>query len=623
LIPYDVIFSTTTKTKNTTSFHPSHHNNGKREVGTQIMPSNETSPSSSSLLLSTEELLRLDRQHVWHPYAIAGPASAVRDSVVPIESARGVYLTVRPGSSYDQDTTAAFANTIPSTTRTTTRTTTTSSSSTSSPPPQEIIDGMSNWWATIHGYQHPTLNAAIVDQLSSMSHIMLGGLTHAPAIQLCTKLCQLTQLDVCFLCDSGSVAVEVAMKMAIQYWQGHDRAHTAVTTTNTNTNTNTNTTNGTTTKTKFLTVRNGYHGDTFAAMSVCDPIQGMHTSLVAGGILQQQYFVSAPTPVYPQSKVTLSSSSAAAWDHTPVEEWEERHMNELQQALEKDHTNIAAMILEPIVQGAGGMRMYHPRYLQRARELCTHYHVLFILDEIATGFGRTNQLFAHEHCDVPLRPDIMCVGKALTGGYMSLAATLTTSHVAEMIHAVVTSSDRVDNNPHTIAAQPVLMHGPTFMGNPLACSVALASIALLEQSPSPLPPINASSSYRNNGTNPQLQQQQPKQHGYPLQLPQHSSTCTDWRRSVPMIEQQLRNELAECTTSEHVQDVRVLGAIGVVEMKHPIRNMIQLQHAIVREYGVWLRPFGKLIYTMPPYIITSEQLRKITTAIVQLTRRRF
>jgi adenosylmethionine---8-amino-7-oxononanoate aminotransferase len=446
---------------------------------------------------------------------------------------------------------------------------------------------------------------------------MFGGLTHAPAVQLCTKLCQLTQLDVCFLCDSGSVAVEVAMKMALQYWQGHDRCTHGATNTNT-----TNGTNGTTTKTKFLTVRNGYHGDTFAAMSVCDPVQGMHTSLVAGGILQQQYFVSAPTPVYPQSKVSSPSVSSpsvssSAWDHTPVEEWEERHMNELQQALERDHTNIAAMILEPIVQGAGGMRMYHPRYLQRARELCTHYHVLFILDEIATGFGRTNQLFAHEHCEDPLRPDMICVGKALTGGYMSLAATLTTSHVAEMIHAV-TSSDRV-NHPHTIAAKPVLMHGPTFMGNPLACSVALASIALLEQSPSSLPPINASSSYRNNSTNPQPQQQ----HGYPLQLPQHSSTCTDWRRSVPMIEQQLRNELAECTTSEHVHDVRVLGAIGVVEMKHPIHNMIQLQHAIVREYGVWLRPFGKLIYTMPPYIITSEQLRKITTAIVQLTRRRF
>ena len=500
---------------------------------------------------STEELLRLDRQHVWHPYAVAGPGIA--DSVVPIESAEGVVLRVRKGSSYDSSDHALGQS-------------------------QDIIDGMSNWWASVHGHNHPTMNEAIINQVSKMSHVMFGGITHEPGIQLCTKLCHLTKLDVCFLCDSGSVSVEVAMKMALQYWNGRYRSNPSKTNR----------------KTKFLTVRNGYHGDTFAAMSVCDPINGMHSQF-SGGILQQHYFVPAPTPIYPGS--SLSATSEDEFD-------EMTHMLELKNALEQHHETIAAMIIEPIVQGAGGMRMYHPRYLQRARELCSEFDVLFIVDEIATGFGRTKQWFAHEHCDnTYTRPDIVCLGKALTGGYMSLAATLTTSHVAEMIHATSLSDPAANSS-----TKPVLMHGPTFMGNPLASSVALASIRLLEQSQ-----IGHSSTARHRAA-------QPPQ---PFQPPHHSRVCTDWRRSVPNIEQQLRSELQECTTSDFVRDVRVLGAIGVVEMKDPIKNMKEIQHVLVKDYGVWLRPFGKLIYTMPPFIITPDQLRKITTAIVQLTRRKF
>ena len=571
--------------------------------------SSSRSSSSDYHQVSTTELLRLDRQHVWHPYAAAGPTAAAAatttmDHVVPIESAHGVYLKVRSGSSYD--------------------TTTTTTTTTTTPECQELVDGMSNWWATIHGYNHPTLNDAIVRQVSQMSHVMFGGLTHEPAIQLCTKLCQLTKLDVCFLSDSGSVAVEVAMKMAIQYWNG--RYHASSTTTTT--------TKSRPTKSKFITVRNGYHGDTFAAMSVCDPVNGMHQTQFRNGILQQHYFVSAPTPNYPNSHLSSRSrtdddNSDDSSSHREQEDFDESHVAELTYTLEQNHLQIAAMILEPIVQGAGGMRMYHPMYLRRVRELCTQYDVLLIYDEIATGFGRTNRFFGHDHCNDwnttvnhnnsnqnhdndtdnyntnMYKPDIICLGKALTGGYMSLAATITTNHVAEVIHTVASSSDNNNNdNPATTTFQPVLMHGPTFMGNPLACSVALASISLLENSP-PL----SSEELQRPPTN--------------LAPPQHTATCTDWRRSVPMIEQQLRQELMECTESEHVQSVRVLGAIGVVEMKHSIQNMKLLQHTIVKDYGVWLRPFGKLIYTMPPYIISTEQLRKITTAIVQLTRRRF
>ena len=576
----------------------------------------DTPPPSPPQPLSTLELLQFDRQHVWHPYAVAGPtatkstsasaASVIMDAVVPIESANGVYLKVKSGSSYDDKNKDNNGN-------------------------QEIVDGMSNWWATIHGYNHMTLNHAIIQQVSQMSHIMLGGLTHEPVIRLCTKLCQLTQMDLCFVSDSGSVAVEVAMKMAIQYWNGRYQM---------NSNSYQKQKH---TKSKFITVRNGYHGDTFMAMSVCDPNTGMHhqtfgTDKNNNSILPQHYFVAAPTPHYPNSHLSINNSNNNNDNNNNEpeleEEFDESHMQELMTTLELYHENIAAMIVEPIVQGAGGMRMYHPQYLCRVRELCTHYDVLLIYDEIATGFGRTNQFFGHHHCyhtnntahnnnnnnnnnnnddENKYKPDIICLGKALTGGYMSLAATLTTNHVAEVIHTTsqVTSSDNTNTTNTTTTTnnatyQPVLMHGPTFMGNPLACSVALASISLLENSP-PLPKVSTTSSTSNNMN----------------ELPQHTNTCTDWRRSVPMIEQQLRNELLECTASDHVQNVRVLGAIGVVEMKYPIQNMKLLQHIIVKEYNVWLRPFGKLIYTMPPFIISSDQLRQITYAMVQLTRRRF
>jgi adenosylmethionine---8-amino-7-oxononanoate aminotransferase len=556
-------------------FHPFHSNDIDRT-------SEEETNHNGGHRLSTQELLRLDRQHVWHPYAAAGSNNTIIDNVVPIESAHGVYLKVRPGSSYDTRSDGSH---------------------------QELVDGMSNWWATIHGYNHPTLNHAIIAQVSQMSHIMFGGLTHEPAIRLCTKLCQLTKLDVCFLCDSGSVAVEVAMKMAIQYWHGRHRMGTTITSTMNNNNNKDDTIN---TKTKFITVRNGYHGDTFGTMSVCDPVNGMHTQYFGNGILQQHYFVNAPTPNYPNTNVSIHTKNNN-YNHED-DEFDESHMKELQQTLELYHSNIAAMILEPIVQGAGGMRMYHPQYLQRVRELCTEYDILLIYDEIATGFGRTNTFFGHDHCcdtisssatSSSYKPDIICLGKALTGGYMSLAATITTNHVADVIHSVVPNSDITT----TTSSKPVLMHGPTFMGNPLACSVALASISLLESSS--IEPSHRNKHKINNNINKILEP------------PQHTSTCTDWRRSVPMIEQQLRNELMECTESEHVQNVRVLGGIGVVEMKYPIQNMKLLQHTIVKDYNVWLRPFGKLIYTMPPYIISKEQLRTITNAIIQITRRRF
>ena len=553
-------------------------------------PQQQQQPSA----VSTKELLQWDRRHVWHPYAAAGPTvhptaavgTELGDHVVPIESAHGVYLKLRPGSSYDRIGTSELP--VAS---------------------QELllVDGMSNWWATIHGYNHPTLNEAIVQQVSQMSHVMFGGLTHEPAVRLCTKLCQLTKLDVCFLSDSGSVAVEVAMKMAIQYWNGRYQQQPQQQRDGHE-------------KTKFITVRNGYHGDTFAAMSVCDPDNGMHqTHFSRGNVLQQHYFVAAPTPHYPNSHLFINNNNHDNNNnYNEAEDFEEHHVQELIDTLEQYHMNIAAMIIEPIVQGAGGMRMYHPSYLRRVRELCHTYDILLIYDEIATGFGRTNRFFGQDHGNdwntnddngddhdaEKYKPDIICLGKALTGGYMSLAATLTTNHVAETIHTVSSSSA-------SKTYQPVLMHGPTFMGNPLACSVALASISLLENS---LPTTLSQPLHTSKATPP----------GLPvLPPPQHTATCTDWRRSVPMIERQLREDLLECTESEHVQSVRVLGAIGVVEMKHPIRDMKALQHSIVKDYGVWLRPFGKLVYTMPPYIISAEQLRKITTAMVQLTRRRW
>jgi len=419
--------------------------------------------------LSNDELLALDGAHVWHPYSAVNSDAPL----YAVESCSGVYIQLKDG--------------------------------------RKLIDGMSSWWSTLHGYNHPELNQAVKEQLGSMAHVMFGGLTHEPAVRLAATLAALSPkgLTRVFYSDSGSVAVEVALKMALQYWQASKKPH----------------------KNRILSLRNGYHGDTFGAMSVCDPVTGMHQ--LFNGVLMEQIFTEAPQCGF-------------------SEDWNDRHIADFEQKLANHHQSLAAVILEPIVQGAGGMRFYAPEYLRQVRILCEQYHVLLIADEIATGFGRTGKLFACEHAQIS--PDILCLGKTLTGGYISLAATLCTDTIASTI------SD---------GEAGCFMHGPTYMGNPLACSVANKNIELLLASP--------------------------------------------WQERIATIEQQLNTALSPLSDVNGIQEVRCLGAIGVVELENPV-DMSTIVPAFV-EAGIWVRPFGKLVYIMPAFNITAHQLSALTEAL--------
>jgi adenosylmethionine-8-amino-7-oxononanoate aminotransferase len=419
----------------------------------------------------SRDLLARDRAHVWHPYASAADPLPV----LPVESAQGVRLRLADG--------------------------------------REVVDGMASWWAAVHGYAHPVLDAAVRGQLERMAHVMFGGLTHGPAVDLATRLVQLTPepLTRVFFTDSGSVAVEVAMKMAVQYWSARGGGG----------------------RSRFVTVRGGYHGDTWAAMSVCDPDTGMHR-LFPG--LPQQLFAPRPRPRFDEALEPGDTS-------------------ELARLLDEHRDEVAAVILEPVVQGAGGMWFYAPAYLAEVRALCDAAGVLLIADEIATGFGRTGRMFASEHAGIA--PDLMCVGKAMTGGYVSMGATLCTEEVAS-----------------TLSAGPggAFMHGPTFMGNPLAAAVSLASVDLLLAQP--------------------------------------------WEAEVARVSAALRRGLEPARGLPGVADVRVLGAIGVVETVEPL-DLREVTPLLV-DRGVWLRPFGRLLYTMPPYVTSDTDLATVTSAMVHV-----
>jgi adenosylmethionine-8-amino-7-oxononanoate aminotransferase len=425
--------------------------------------------------LTEQQILELDSKHVWHPYSAFNMPLAP----FPVASADGVRLTLKDG--------------------------------------RELIDGMSSWWSVLHGYNHPKLKAAAKEQIDTMAHVMFGGLTHEPAVRLCKTLVDMTPegLEKVFISDSGSVACEVAIKMAFQYWISQGQKQ----------------------KNKLITVKNGYHGDTFATMSVSDPSTGMHHMF--NEVLAQQIFVEAPQCLFNDA-------------------FDESHVSDLKNTLEKKHQNIAAMIIEPIVQGTGGMRFYSPLYLKRVKELCEEFNILLICDEIATGFGRTGKMFACEYAGIS--PDILCVGKALTGGFMSLAATITSEKIATGICE---------------GEAGVFMHGPTFMANPLACSVANASLDLL---------LN-----------------------------------DNWQGKVKNLEQQLIKGLEPAKQLKQVADVRVLGGIGVIELHEPV-HMPTVQPLFVEE-GIWVRPFGKLVYILPPFVISDDDVASLTAAMVRVVKR--
>lgn len=419
-----------------------------------------------------QRLQQRDRDLVWHPYAASPP----NGEIYPVSRASGVRLTLADG--------------------------------------RELIDGMASWWCAIHGYNHPVLNRAVEQQLKDMAHVMFGGLTHPSAVKLAELLVRLTPdaLSKVFFSDSGSVSVEVALKMAIQYQFSRGRAE----------------------KRRMVTLRGGYHGDTFGAMSVCDPVTGMHH--LFGDVVHPQHFVAAPDVAFGK-------------------ECPDSAMKEISDLLAERHGEIAAVILEPVVQGAGGMHFYSADYLRKLRALCDAFDVLLIFDEIATGFGRTGKLFALEHAAVT--PDILCLGKSLTGGYMTLAATLCTGEIADTI---------------STGEGGAFMHGPTFMGNPLACATAIASIELLLSQP--------------------------------------------WQREVQRIETALSEGLAPARALPQVSEVRCLGAIGVIELREPA-DLAVVQPRFV-ERGVWIRPFGRLVYCMPPYIMGDGDIGRVAAAMVEV-----